>query len=441
MHPHVEIVEADPRADARLLAGLADWCDRYTPLVAFDGEDGLFLDITGCAHLFGGEQAMLDDIVRRLFEQGIRARAGLAATPGMAWAAARYLNPAPLPAGGEADAIAPLPLHALRLEANVRSGLESVGMRTVGAIMTAPRAPLARRFGAGLLQRLDQALGRVDEAVSPRMPVPPLSVERALAEPIVLTEDVERLVHMLAGTLKDDLERRGEGARTLQLTLFRVDGEVRRLQVSASRPLRDPATVLRLFRERLAALGGLEADCGFELARLSVVQAAAMEDVQADLADDARGDDTALALFADRVRARLGDAAILAPRLVESHVPEHAVAMTPLPAPAPMKPAAITSERPIRLLPRPEPVEVAMAEVPEGPPRQFRWRRATYRVTRAEGPERIAPEWWRSGGDEPPTRDYFRIEDEEGRRYWLYRQGFYGREDAPPRWFLQGLFA
>ncbi|MDX8539761.1 DNA polymerase Y family protein [Mesorhizobium abyssinicae] len=456
MHPTIDIVEADPEADRRLLEGLADWCDRYTPLVAIDGADGLFLDVTGCTHLFGGERAMQDEILSRFLEQGFDVRAGLASTPGAAWAAAHFHGDRIVAGGEEETLLAPLPLSALRIEPETRASLESVGLRTAGAVMAAPRAPLARRFGAGLLLRLDQALGRLDEAVSPRLPVAPLSVERHLAEPVVLTDDIERLVSRLATALKGDLERRGEGARALALLLFRVDGAVSRIAVGTSRPLREPSLIRRLFHERLAALEqDIDAGYGFDLVRLSVLSAAAFDMQQADLTGEANDDDADIALFADRVRARLGEAAVLRPVAVESHLPERAVAIVPFSeAPqrrAPLKrperavpPVTIyPPERPIRLFRSPEPIEVPATEMPEGPPMNFRWRRALYRVARAEGPERIAAEWWRRlpGEEEAPTRDYFRIEDSDGRRYWLYRQGLYGASDMPPRWFMHGVFA
>ncbi|WP_164749814.1 DNA polymerase Y family protein [Nitratireductor alexandrii] len=454
MHPDVEIVDAQPQADRRLLESLADWCDRYTPLVALDGSDGLFLDITGCAHLFGNEKRMLDDILSRLFHQGFDARAGLGASPGIAWAAARFLSPAIVPPGEEGETLAPLPLAALRIAPAVRAGLESVGLKTAGAIMAAPRAPLARRFGAALLTRLDQALDRAEEAITPRLPVPPLSVERHLAEPVVLADDIERLVGLLAASLRAELERRGEGAHVLQLALFRVDGAMQRLAVGAARPLRDPALIERLFRERLAAFEDrLDAGCGFELVRLSVLKAAPFALEQTDLAgaSTAAGED--LALFTDRVRARLGETALLRPVLVESHRPERAAAFVAAEMPegrdgrarpdnsAPDPAGTVDmADRPIRLFRHPEPVDVVAAEVPEGPPLRFRWRRAVHRVARAEGPERIAAEWWRDPQD-MPTRDYFRVEDDDGRRYWLFRQGFYGAAETMPRWFVHGVFA
>jgi len=451
MHPSLEVVEADPEADRRLLEALADWCDRYTPLVALDGTDGLFLDISGCAHLFGGERSLLDDIAARFFHQGFAVRAGLASTPGAAWAAARFAPGGSILGQGEEEGfMAGLPLAALRLEAATRASLESVGLGTVGAVAGAPRAPLARRFGTTLLVRLDQALGRVEEAISPRLPIAALSVERHLAEPIGLFEDIERLVLLLAGSLAQDLERRGEGARSLELLLFRVDGAVGRVAVGASLPLREPQLIGRLFHERLASLESeIDAGCGFDLVRLSALVTAAFEATQGDLSGTALSSGCDIAMFADRVRARLGPDALLSPLLSGSHVPERAARLGRFGAgPAEERsggsvgmPDCGAAERPLRLLTPAEPVEVPATEIPEGPPLNFRWRRALYRVIRSEGPERIAPEWWREA-EAAPSRDYFRVEDADGRRYWLYREGLYGsREKISPRWYLQGLSA
>ncbi len=459
MHPDVEVVEADPVADGRCLDGIADWCDRYTPLVALDGEDGLFLDITGCAHLFGGEAAMLRDLLARLRGQGFDARGAVASTAGAAWAAARFFRIRVIEPGGEAQFIRPLPLAGLRIDRAVRDRLEGVGLRKVGDVMALPRAPLARRFGAALLARLDQALGTVDEAISPRLPVADLSVERVLAEPILLVEDIERLSATLARVLSVDLERRGEGARRLQLSLFRLDGGVQRLEIGASRPLRDPGLVTRLLHEKLTAIGEtIDPGYGFELVRLSALDTAPLAAEQTDLAGGSEHAAADIAMLADRVRARLGETGLERPVFVESHLPERVQRLEAFSMPARGKgadrgtgresgrdgagtPAGrhFPAERPIRLLPRPEPVDVAAAEVPEGPPASFRWRRVLHRVSRAEGPERIAPEWWREP-EETPARDYFRVEDEAGRRYWLYREGFYGAA-AGPRWYMHGLGA
>jgi protein ImuB len=483
MYPGIEIVAADPQADRRLLEALADWCDRYTPLVALDGADGLFLDITGCAHLFGGEEVLLNAMLARFLEQGFLARAGLASTPGAAWAAARFsAGTVILDEGAEGSFLGNLPLAALRLGEGTITKLESVGLRTAGSVMTAPRAPLSRRFGAVLLLRLDQALGEIEEVISPRLPVAPFSVERHLADPIGLMEDIERLVLMLAAGLKQDLERRGQGARLFELLLFRVDGAVSRIAASASLPMRDPAAIGRLFRERLTALGAvLEPGYGFDLVRLAASATAPVETAQGDLSGEDRGGGEDIALFTDRVRARLGRETILSPLLVESHLPERAASLVPgHPEPirkAPAGPKASSEpspsrrapERPLRLFSRPEPIEVPATEIPEGPPMNFRWRRSMHKVARAEGPERIAPEWWlhhlptvevhQKEDDEEEgdakreqaergalaadtarmTRDYFRVEDTDGHRFWLYREGLYGLATTP-RWYVQGLF-
>lgn len=448
MHPGLEALLHDEADDARLLSGLADWCDRFTPLVAFDGDDGLFLDVTGCAHLFGGEKAMLDDALARLMHLGFAARGALAATAGAAHAAARFRCGDVIEAGDEAALLSPLPLVALRLEKAVRAGLESVGLKTAGALIAAPRAPLARRFGADALIRLDRALGRLDEPLSPRRILPLVSAERRLAEPISQSEDVERLVTMLAKSLAGELERRGEGARLVELTLYRLDGAVNRLVVGASRAVRDPDALRRLFRERLAALGDdFDAGFGYDMARLSVLEAAAF-DARQERLDGEAGDAPreALALLADRIRARLGEQALLAPAFVDSALPERAARLAPFDGSPPDPPLrrdddSVAAEsppaRPLRLFAPAERIE-AVAEVPDGPPVRFRWRRALYRVARAEGPERLAPEWWR--GDAGRTRDYYRVEDDTGRRWWLARDGLYG-EAATPRWYLHGAFA
>lgn len=441
MHPSIEIIEAEPEADQRLLESLADWCDRYTPLVAIDGTDGLFLDITGCAHLFGGERAMLDEVVTRFQGQGFDARGGLASTPGAAWAAARYSHGKIIDPGEEQHFFAPLPLSALRLDTRIGANLESVGLRVAGALISAPRAPLVRRFGKTVTLRLDQALGHIAEPISPRLPMPALSVERIFFNAITQLDDIENLVGTLAVQLKRELERRAEGAERLQLQLFRVDGDVVRITVAASRPLREPKLIRRLFREKLAGIASnIDAGYGFDQVRLAAFSTAPLAPQQVSLGEDLdpEGD---LAQFADRVHARLGEAALLMPRLVESHVPERAAPPVPFvlePAKASLSSPALR-ERPIRLLDHAELVEVVAAEIPEGPPSRFRWRQVSYRVTRAEGPERIAPEWW-DNADGIGTRDYFRVEDEGGRRYWLYREGFYGAE-TPPHWFIQGFFA
>lgn len=446
MIPALDSHEADDGADAELLAGIADWSDRYTPLVAYDGSNGLLFDITGCAHLLGGEAALAADLVARLRAQGLHARAAIADTVGLAWASARFGEMAVVPSGSAAPMLAPMPLAALRLPASTVFAMSRVGLKTVGQILAAPRAPLAARFGRALTDRLDEALGHAEEAISPRRPPPVLIAERSFAEPIARQEDIEATLASLAGRLQPSLEEHGLGARLVELALFRVDGAVTRIAVGTGQPVRDPAVLARLFREKLKGDGNeIDAGFGIDLIRLSIPAADRADPVEVDLAGSAEGS-ADLEGLVDRLAARLGPERVNRLKPADSHWPERA--MMALPALVAGRPARGDDEaaaegepidRPIRLFARPEPVEV-MAEVPEGPPLRFRWRRALYQVVRAEGPERIAPEWWRFGED-MLTRDYFRVEDGAGHRFWLYRQGLYGRESEAPAWFLHGLFA
>ena len=441
IYPILEAVEIDPAADARLLAEIADWADRYTPLVALDGNDGLMLDVTGCTHLFGGEVALVADFVARLAAQGFATRAAIADTPGIASAAARFTDHAVVEPENGTEMLRPMPMLALRLEPQTVAMLERVGLKRIGQIINAPRAPLAARFGVGLIQRLDQALGIEEEAISPRRPIPALMAERRFAEPISMADDITAAIASLAATLAQRLEEIGAGGRSFELALYRVDGVVSRTQIGTGRPLRTPRLIGQLFAEKFDVLGDdFDAGYGFEMVRLSILAADNDPPAQIDLSGEA--DRVAdLAQLIDRIGVRLGQERVvrLTPR--ESHVPERST--TALPA-AHGSAALAWSEpivdepidRPLRLFARAEPVET-IAEIPEGPPLRFRWRRVLYEVTRAEGPERIAAEWWREDG---LTRDYYRVEDGAGRRFWLYREGLYDRETGAPRWFLHGMF-
>ncbi len=406
MIPALESVEADPAADARLLAEIADWTDRYTPLVALAGSDGLTLDITGCAHLFGGEAALRRDLLTRLSREGFCAAATIADTLGAAAALARFGDRGIVAGGDNGAALAPLLLAALRLPAETVAALDRVGLKTIAQIAAAPRAPLTARFGPLLLRRLDQALGREDEAITPRRPPPLLIAERRFAEPLSRGEDIFATLASLAEALSLRLEEQGVGGRTFELALFRVDGAVTRRLVRASRPARDPRLVTDLFGESLSTPEGeIDAGYGFDLVRLSVVAADRIDPAAVDFSGDAEGE-ADLARLVDRIGARLGLARVGRILPGDSHIPERAARiLAAAHAAASAWPVADWLEdeppsRPLRLLAVPEPLE-AIAEVPDGPPRRFRWRRVQYEVTRAEGPERIAPEWWRA----PPQRE------------------------------------
>lgn len=447
--PTLDVVEEEPSADRKLLEAIADWCDRYTPLVAIDGKDGLFLDITGCAHLFGGEEALLEDILIRISRLGLDVRGAISSAPGLSWAVARFEESRIVPPEAMEEALAPLPVASLRLGEETIAALQKLGLKQVGDLLAAPRAPLARRFGASLLLRLDQAVGLVEEPISPRRPVAQLSVERRLAEPVQAEADILQLARQLAETLKPGLEARGVGGRSFELLLFRVDGAVFRIAAGASQPLREPSRIASLFTERFTAIhDDLDVGYGFEIVRLNVLQHAPFDAMQGDFVGEGR-QGTSLAAFADRVAARLGPDCLQGFELRESHIPERAA--RPVPAMEILAAHRRTGsdyaghgffrgERPLRLFRMPELIETVAAEVPDGPPRQFRWRRVMHRVSRAEGPERLSAEWWIEE-EETPARDYFQVEDEEGHRFWLFRKGLYGRGETAPDWYMHGVFA
>lgn len=450
----LQACDADPAADAAALRKLALWALRYAPTVtAWDeesGADGLFLDISGCAHLFGGEQQLLADLAGRLHGFGLIARLAIADTAGASWAVARYgrAEQAIVPCGGQAEALRNLPLAALRLSPDAQSLMRRLGLRRIGEVMDQPRAPFAARFDGGLLHRLDQASGRAPEPLVAIVPPPAYRAQATFVEPIMSEAHVlvaaTRLLHDLARHLSGD----DAGARVLRLLLFRVDGDVLSLDLGLAAPSRDPEHIARLIGLRLDRLGGgLDADFGFEAAAVHVLVAEPLAARQVALGmgrDEASPDD--LARLIDRLQQRLGPGAVRRLHPCKSHIPERAEQARDAGSAIPCADAGLdeaaanapTAPRPLLLLPRPETAEV-VALIPDGPPRQFRWRGVMHHVADAEGPERITPEWWRRTG--AAERDYYVVEDTGGRRFWLYRDGLYGSGAAPPRWFVHGLFA
>src|SRR5262245_45722815 len=498
LRPHMRLADAralvpdllttsvDPPADRRLIEAIANWCDRYTPWVAIDplggaiaeedteacsaggygGDAGLLLDVTGCAHLFGqdeaGERALLADLTERLSRHDLACRAALADTAGAAWALARFAErQADLfcPARGHRGALAALPVEGLRLEAPVIETFLKLGLRRIGDLYPLPRAPLARRFGDQLLTRLDQALGTLAEPIEPRRPPPAFRTRLAFVEPIGRPEDIAAATSRLLAALCRQFEQAGVGARRLEIALYRVDGSVDRTSIGTSRPNRDNPRLMKLFEDRL---GELDPGFGVELMILAAPEVEAWTGTQDPLPEtDAAascGEDGTIDL-ADRLALRLGAENVV--RLVphDSHLPERVQTARSMGGPA-TQPAADNSwqrlasyegARPTRLLQRPEPINV-MAPIPDDPPRNFQWRQHTHRIVRAEGPERLADEWWRPRPDgsrppaniTPPYRDYYRVEDDDGGRFWLFRDGPYVRAangQPTARWFLHGFCA
>jgi protein ImuB len=446
MLPALKVMAANEPADKTLLEQIAEWCDRYTPFVALDPPHALLLDVTGVDHLFGGEKRLLDQIRSDLSRQGFTVRGALAGTAAAARAMVRYKDGAVIPAGEEAKVVAPLPIEALRLDALTIHAFRRAGLKTVAQAAGRNRSELTARFGAEMVFALESALGHGEKPISPRLPVSDTIAEHRFAEPIVTEDAVLKSLRSLAEVLAVTLTERGQGARRIDAAFFRADGAVRRIAVEMGEPTRDPLVIERLFREKLAALADpLDPGFGYDLIRLGASRVERAEAEAADFGSRAQ-EERNIRFLIDRLAARFGSHRVLSFQANDTHIPEAAAAALPAqyaktsnhtwqrirePKEAP--------RRPLRMFAKPEPVEV-VADVPEGPPRKFRWRRALHVVQRAEGPERVAMEWWRHQSPRP-TRDYFRVEDENGRRFWLYRDGLYDREMLPVRWYIHGMFA
>jgi protein ImuB len=418
---------ADPHRTAQALESLRRWALRYCPWAACDGTDGLALDISGAAHLMGGEDALLDDLLARLARMGLTARAGLADTRGAAWAMAHVGRGGIVPTGSTRAALAPLPLAALRLDAKTLVALERLGLRRVRDLAQMPRAPLARRFGAELLARLDQAMGDLPEPIAPPPAPPVMAVRMSLPDPIGLLGDLQAALARLLERLCQHLHRAEMGARRLVLDLSRVDGQSVRLDIRLARPMRDAGDMAPLFDR---ALDGVDAGFGIDGMRLSAPNTSPLPLQQVTTGGAQAQDD--LADLLSRLSNRLGFDHMQRLLPADSHIPEKAftVAAAAYSDPAPDWPRA-RAPRPLVLFP-PEPIAGQGRAVPQ----RFKWRGQTWHVVAASGPERITPEWWlddpnwRSG-----MRDYWRVQTDRGARLWLFH--------TPQRdgWCVQGEFA
>jgi protein ImuB len=459
LFPALATCKANPLGEARDLTRLANWCDRYTPLLALDGPDGLMLDITGCDHLFGGEAAMLRDLVQRLASFGFTAQAAIASTPGAAWALCRYRKNGTISAdhGALRGLLGPLPVAALRLPEDVVARLAQVGLRRIGDLLDLPRAPLATRFGAQVMHRLSQALGLTAEAITAHHQPTPYRFRLDWAEPVRQVENLTAAATQLLGQLCERLTEAQRGARHLLVTCHTTDGHTHRVEARTSAPVRQAGRLLRLLE---AGLEACDLGFGIETMILSVPQTELLTPSASSFWRNqvAMGEDTAALI--DRLSQRLGERRVGWPQPIASHIPERATMLLPAlrhrAASAAVVEAAArqrrgSAARPLRLLARPEPIQ-AMALLPDHPPAAFRWRHILHRTHLSGGPERIAPEWWRDLCPTDPaaaldaeTRDYYMVENQTGQRFWLFRQGLYDRAGAqptaPPAWFLQGILA
>ncbi len=519
VYPKLICADAAPDVVEGALAALTAWAQRYSPATAPAPPDGLWLDITGCAHLWGGEERLAEDLIARLEARGVPARAAIAPTFGAAYALAHHArrsliippHPTPLPPGemGQVESVeaasllpsasacgcghlklqsrqgeiarekdrmrgsyndnlvamlSPLPVERLRISEETASVLRKLGLSTIGDVQKQPRAGLARRF-PDLLPQLDKAIGLAPEAIAFLQPPTPWVERMRFADPIAAPEDLERATLTLLYGLCARLQAKRQGGKLFEASFFRSDGGVEIQTVKTALPVRDAARIFRLFREKL---GLVDPGFGVDVVALAAAQVEPLEAQQANILRKVKSAACAedLAVLIDALENRLGEGRVYRLGQRESYIPERAVKRMPVIPETPQALSGISKhskrpqrkdpgyrqtgsgmmaewpdmERPIRLFLLPQPIDVTAA-IPDAPPALFRWRKVVHRVVRAEGPERIAPEWWRDdGGEEEPVRDYYRVESEHGMRFWVFREGLYGGERLP-RWYLQGVFA
>lgn len=442
--PQLEVAEHDETADADLLERLADWCDRYSPLVAVEPPDGIVCDITGVSHLFGGEAGLVADMESRLRAQGFATRIAIAGTARAARALARFGRGGIVPVGAEAHSLAGLPVEALEAGEKTTMGLRRAGLTSIADLAARPRKPLAARFGDQMTAILAQILGEIDRPITPRRPLPDFVAEQRFADPIGLMDDIVFALTTLSQNLCKSLDRHGQGGRCFEAAFFRADGKVTRIELLSGQPLKEASVLTRLLEMRLEALiDPLDPGFGFDMIRLSVLAGDDMAAIQSGLDGKAMASGEVRDLI-DRLSARFGAGSVQRFVANDSHLPERAARA--IPAISDESPSGVWRKmgpfgvpaRPLFLF-YPAPTIEVIAEVPHGPPRRFQWRRAWFDIVKAEGPERISPEWWRKTSD-TRARDYFRIEDTVGRRFWVFRYGFYGIGTEPVRWYLHGVF-
>jgi protein ImuB len=420
-----------PEAPDDRLTQLVEWCDRYSPLAAADGNDGIILDITGCTHLFGGEGALLLDVGQRLRRMGVKAQGAISDTWGMAWALARFSKKFVVHGENAVAALASLPVEALRIPSEIILGLRRLGLTTISMVRKMPRSSLAVRFGPGLVRRLDQIFDEAKEPLTPWRPPAPHRASRTLAEPISTISAVEYVLNDVLHEVCRRLDRDGVGSRHMDFACYRVDGTVDRCEVRTSKPTRSRLHLLRLFAERLNTL---RSGFGFETCVLSVLDIEALLPKQIGFSEAETApveEESSFDALIDRFGMRLGFQEVNRIQVCESFLPEYAVKLYPVTGPA-----AASAEwpayriRPVRLFDPPMRIEVSVV-IPGGSPVQVFIGRQRHRLVRCEGPERLTAEWWKDKTAPGDVRDYYRVEDEQGFRFWIFW-------DRSENWFLHG---
>ncbi|TAN13680.1 MAG: DNA polymerase Y family protein [Chitinophagaceae bacterium] len=433
IHPSLTVVDAKEGMEQELLDMLSEWCLRFTPDVALDPPDGLLLDITGCPHLWGGERAYLKDLVLKLRGMGYDARAAIADTIGAAWAVARYGTITPIvESGKQKEALSSLPPAALRLEQSLIERLHKLGLYTIGSFIDMPRQTLRGRFGQDILTRIDQALGNVQEPIQTIRPVPPYEERLPCLEPIRTAGGIEIAIRELLSNLCLRLYKESKGLRTAILTCYRVDNEIQRVSIRTGRASRNETHLFKLFELKIRTI---RPALGIELFLLEATVTENLTATQESLWHTAGVDEEAVAELMDKIAGKIGSDKIHRYLPEEHYWPEHSYKEATGLQEKPSTQWRTDKLRPVYLLSRPEKITVSVP-LPDYPPLLFRHNGKLYRIIKADGPERIEREWWLEDG---LHRDYYRVEDESGARYWLFRSGYF--DDKQSGWYLHGFFA
>ncbi len=431
----LQVLDDKPGLAEKILHGLAEWCIRYTPVVAIDLPEGLVFEATGCAHLWGDETKYLRDITNRLHKLGYTVQAAISDTVGCAWAMSRYSRGMSIVATGEQmDTLLPLPAAALRLEPGLTERLQKLGLRQVKDFIGMPRQSLQRRFGPSLLKRLDQALGYEAEFLQPVQPVEPYQERLPCLEPIISLTGIEIALQRLLETVCGRLAKEHKGLRVAVFKGFRTDGKIEKIEISTNHPTHNTTHLFKLFELKFERF---EPAMGIEVFVLEAQKVEEVTPVQVKLWQASQGlDDMQLSEMLDRLSTKFGGGHVQRFLPDEHYWPERSVKQAVLLTEQPATPWPAGKQRPVQLLATPEPIEVT-APVPDYPPMNFRYKGKLHTIKRADGPERIEQEWWIEDGQH---RDYYCVQDEEGNRYWLFRLGHY---DAAKTygWYLHGFFA
>jgi protein ImuB len=433
--PTLNVLNDEPGIPERILNRLAEWCIRFTPVTAIDLPDGLLLDASGCPHLWSGDEQYLREITKRLNERGYDVQLAIADTIGAAWAVARYGNASMIvESGRHYEALLPLPPESLRIDKEVSDRLHKLGLRCIHHFIDFPKSALKRRFGNSLIQRLNQAFGKEQEFIIPVEPIEPYQERLPCLEPIVNATGIEIALNRLLDSLCTRLQKEGKGIRKAIFKAYRLDGKMEAIAIGTNHASHSMKHLFKLFEEKIQTI---EPDLGIEL---FILEASKVEDAQPRPAklwtSNMDLQSTELAELLDRIAMKTSEKNIHRYLPDEHYLPEES-----------FKPAVSITEttvakwqldqpRPVLLLDKPERIEV-MAPVPDYPPMLFIYNGKRHKIIRADGPERIEQPWWLHPGEH---RDYYYVEDEEGRRYWLFRSGHY-QGDKTNQWFIHGFFA